>query len=306
MKTTLPKVIRIEPSSVCNLYCRHCPTGIIRHNNINYNADIMSLEFFDLLVAQIAEHLKTIKVIVLYHGGEPLINKKMPFMVQRLKEIGVEFIKTVSNGMLLNDEVCFELIIAGLDEIEISIDGRTENENNFIRRGSDTKKIITAIKRLISIKNMYKSVTPNISLSSTQFVENSFPSFLYETLEKEIQTGQIKEIKTVRAMKWFDMGMASDESPDFEYTGTQGAKIERFCDSLENTMTIRSAGEVVACCYDLTSKIIFGDAKKEKLIDIWYGEKRKEILDSVRNGTPGKYCLKCNAINPGYFLKLKS
>ena len=90
-----------------------------------------------------------IRVVVLYHGGEPLLAKRFPAMVEAVKELGVPFVKTVSNGMLLTDEMADLLIASELDHIEFSLDGTSPAESDFIRRNSDYGAVVANIKRLI-------------------------------------------------------------------------------------------------------------------------------------------------------------
>ena len=65
-----PKVLRIEPASKCNLACVHCPTGVIEMAR-----DVMKLEIFNKILIEIKKNKEKIKTIVLYHGGEPFLNK---------------------------------------------------------------------------------------------------------------------------------------------------------------------------------------------------------------------------------------
>ena len=63
---------------------------------------LMGVEVFECVLSEIAVHKDAIKVIVLYHGGEPLLNNNFYNMVARIKDINNSiFIKTVSNGMAL-------------------------------------------------------------------------------------------------------------------------------------------------------------------------------------------------------------
>ena len=95
-----PKVIRIEPASQCNLMCSHCPTG-----TIDMNRGLMDYQVFEKIIKEIKSYKNYVKVIVLYHGGEPLLNKEIFNMIKELKEIKNDFfIKTVSNGMALNEK----------------------------------------------------------------------------------------------------------------------------------------------------------------------------------------------------------
>ena len=82
----LPRVLRIEPASQCNLACSHCPTG-----TVDMERGIMGEKVFEKVLSQIYLHKYSIKVIVLYHGGEPLLNRNFYSMVARIKDINNSF-----------------------------------------------------------------------------------------------------------------------------------------------------------------------------------------------------------------------
>ena len=49
----------------------------------------------------------------------------------------------------------------------------------------------------------------------------------------------------------------------------------------ENTITIRSNGDVVPCCYDLTSKLVMGNIRENSLAQIWNGDISIEELKEL-------------------------
>lgn len=113
MKTqnTFPDVLRIETSGKCNFKCIHCPTGEQPNNR-----PVLSKENFDLIVSQLSSNGFVPRVVVLYHGGEPLLNKELSYFIRVLKEAGVTKTAITTNGSLLNEKRSRELIQAGLDE----------------------------------------------------------------------------------------------------------------------------------------------------------------------------------------------
>ena len=123
----LPQVVRIEPASVCNLKCIHCATGILEDKN----RGVMSLETFEIVIKEIKA--LNPRVVVLYHGGEPFINKNIFNMIRQLKSCGIGFIKTVTNSTLLDQSMLLEIIQSRLDSIEFSLDGTSPEENDEMR-----------------------------------------------------------------------------------------------------------------------------------------------------------------------------
>jgi MoaA/NifB/PqqE/SkfB family radical SAM enzyme len=143
-----PKVLRIEPASKCNLACVHCPTGIIEMER-----GVMSLDIFQKILIEIQENKENIKVIVLYHGGEPFLNKNFFKMVKQIKEINNNFyIKTVSNGTVLNEKIIDQIVCSDIDLIEFSLDGYSLEDSEKIRKKSSASKTIENIKKLLEKK----------------------------------------------------------------------------------------------------------------------------------------------------------
>jgi len=82
-KEKFPEVFRIEPASICNLNCSHCPTGL----SIGEDQGLMSLNTFKRIVKDIKD-IK-LRVVVLYHGGESFLNKNIFKMISSIKSIGI-------------------------------------------------------------------------------------------------------------------------------------------------------------------------------------------------------------------------
>lgn len=304
-----PKVVRIEPSSLCNLKCIHCPTG-----TTNANREIMQPETFDIVIQNLIPYIKHIETIVMYHGGEPLINTNFENMVFELKKLGVQKIKTVSNGMLLTNERILSIINCGLDEIEFSLDGLSPKENNFIRRNCDCNVVISNIKKLISNKKLMYSKKPTIYISTTQFINNDFshsnnleapiPDYLLQTFNVELLEGDL-DFKTTYAMRWSDMNMSEEI---FEVVELEENKDNlNYCDHIMNTITIRVNGDIVACCYDLTGNIILGNIYTNNLMEIWNGELYNEIRMRIHHKNYPNLCKHCNVVNQSkkIYLKIK-
>ena len=150
-----PKVLRIEPASKCNLACVHCPTG-----TIEMAREIMSLETIQKVLIDIEKNKEKIKTIVLYHGGEPFLNKNFFYMLEQVKNINKNFyIKTVSNGTVLNSKIVQRIVDSDIDLIEFSLDGDSAQDSEKIRRKSDTIKIVENIKELLELKKIFLKVS---------------------------------------------------------------------------------------------------------------------------------------------------
>jgi sulfatase maturation enzyme AslB (radical SAM superfamily) len=129
---------------------------------------LMSEAVFARVLSEVAKHVPPIRVAVLYHGGEPLLNKRFPSMARAVKELGIPLVKTVTNGMFLRSEVIPEILRSGLDQIEISLDGESGAQSDEVRRRSSFERIRANVLALASANR--KAGSPlEIFVSTTQF-----------------------------------------------------------------------------------------------------------------------------------------
>lgn len=298
-----PRVVRIEPSSKCNLKCSHCPTG-----TIEMERGVMKDEAFSSVLRTIKANQEFVKVVVLYHGGEPFMNKRLFHMVRELKTCCDISVKTVSNGMLLTKLLIAGLVDSGMDIVEFSLDGISPEQNDFIRRGCDYEKVVGNIKRLILCKKKASSGTPRIFISTTQFVNCQFPGenmearvpdFLLEEFSGEYE---VEGFKATLAMRWPHMDI---EDIYDVYLDPNDTAVINYCDHVYNTVTVRSNGDVVPCCYDLTSEYVMGNVLESDLASIWNNEKSVDIRKSIDQKKFMPLCDNCNVVKPKAYLSLK-
>ena len=108
--------LRVSVTDRCNLRCRYCmPEGI----DLLPMKQILSLEQIEEICTQAAAlGISRIKVT----GGEPLVRKGVTGLIARLKQIpGIEQVTMTSNGVLL-EQYLPDLLSAGLDAVNISLD----------------------------------------------------------------------------------------------------------------------------------------------------------------------------------------
>lgn len=108
--------MRVSITDRCNLRCRYCmPYGV----NLVTHGDILSFDEIGKVVSAGARlGIRHVKVT----GGEPLVRKGCPFLIRSLKAVpGIEHVTLTTNGILL-EEYLEELLDAGIDGINISLD----------------------------------------------------------------------------------------------------------------------------------------------------------------------------------------
>jgi len=262
----------------------------------------MQPELFERIACEVAKHVPPIRVAVLYHGGEPLLNRNFSHMVRRLKELPIPFVKTVSNGMFLSAPNIAAVLESGLDAIEFSLDGTSERENNSIRRRSNFDRVVKGIRNLDERRRACGSAL-KIFVSTTQFIDIDrpdvdasapVPRYLQDALE-----GIEVEFKATRAKLW------PSEQPASNYDilhDDRVASTRPTCSLLEDTMTIRADGTVVACCYDLTTISNLGNIADRSLADLWSSTDFHRFRADFEAGDFPPLCKSCVVVTGDKYL----
>lgn len=278
-----PGVLRLEPSSLCNLKCIHCPTSCVP-----LKRGIMSLDIFQKIICEVKDAPP--RVAVLYHGGEPFFNKDIFYMAKSLKNIGVSFVKTVTNGMLLTDETVSRISESEFDQIEFSIDGNSPMENNAIRRGSDYQTLSNVIKKLLDLlldkgsESKLKICISNVQIpTEEELYRNNGNPKVPDYLLKDFLNYSKKKIvtfKTFYPIIWPSYPLDKTIHKMVLLPSTHSNSVP-YCDHLQNTLTVRQNGDIVACCYDITNSFVIGNITQTSLKEIWNNKKYSDLRRGI-------------------------
>ena len=141
--------IRISITDRCNLRCVYCmpEEGIklVEHDNILSYEEILRLcrQFVKIGISKV-------KIT----GGEPLVRKDVHKLIKAIKEIDdINNVTLTTNGILLEDQID-DLVKAGLDAVNISIDTLREDKYREITRLGDIKKVMDGIRKCLTYKNL--------------------------------------------------------------------------------------------------------------------------------------------------------
>lgn len=136
--------MRLSVTDRCNLRCRYCMPEIgvdkKQHDDILRHEEMVA-------IVQAGAALGIDKVRLT--GGEPLIRKGIVHLVRAISNIeGIEEITMTTNGLLLDDYLD-DLIDAGLDRINLSLDTMDEKKYAEITRGGDLRKVLSSMSHIM-------------------------------------------------------------------------------------------------------------------------------------------------------------
>lgn len=123
-----------------------------------------------------------------FAGGEPLLRRDLPEIIQEASNLGFERISLITNALLLNKDKAKELLESGLNSIGISIDG-LEKTNDMIRGiKGHYKKSISALKTLVELRDSeYHNLDIWVSTTLTKFNLSEIPKIIQMCINYNIR-----------------------------------------------------------------------------------------------------------------------
>lgn len=250
------------------------------------------------------------RVMVLYHGGEPLLLQRLPELIRRYKKAGVSKIKITTNASLLTPDVARALVTAGLDDLFVSFDGESPEENDAIRRRGQFSISSANILELLRIRKDLVAVTPQVRICNIRIATRA----LLNVYLSQGSAGfpEPPEYLRLTFAAWTDeisfMSHAAMAWPSMDTTGyvVYTAKTQPqvlYCQSAFETVTVMSNGNVVPCCYDIAGEEVFGNVLENTIFDIWQSPRAMALRDGIIKGYPVGICRRCTVLAPRYLIR---
>ncbi|MGT9147114.1 radical SAM protein [Enterococcus devriesei] len=133
--------VSLDITYKCNLRCKHC---------FNSSGEFLGGELNDSQILKIIDEISKYQVeSICLCGGEPFYRFDLLLSVAKLikKNSPKTFISMVSNGILWTNKKAKELSEAGLDVVQFSLDGFTNESYDFVRQShGKLSKVFDAIK----------------------------------------------------------------------------------------------------------------------------------------------------------------
>lgn len=277
-----PSTLMLELTNACNLKCIMC-----RNSCMKRKRGFMSKE---ILVKALSEAKKSsIKKVALYTTGESLLHPDFIEIAKICNEFGFTTYLT-TNGLLLNEKMCRELLSTNLESIKISIDGTNKKEYEQIRIRGKFETLINNLKILYEIrKREHSSIKIYAGAVITKLNEENINLFrkVYGKYVDGIylsplvnQSGQLSEI--YERLKSERIIINTHWKP---------------CKMLWDRIVVSWEGKLVACCVDYENDLEYGDLNKNTIENLWDSEKmmdwrKKHLLGDVKDMP---LCRTCNA-----------
>jgi radical SAM protein with 4Fe4S-binding SPASM domain len=291
-----PFIVFVDPASSCNFKCSFCPTG--HHDLIadtgRFNG-VMKFDLFTKIIDDLAAFDCPIKVLRLYKDGEPFLNKRLADMIAYAKQSGhVDYVDTTTNGSLITPERLGPVLEAGLDKINISVDGMSAiTYKKFTGVEFDLQKLVDNVRWLYANRGGCEVVV-------------KIPS---ELITSEAERQQFFDLFGDHCDRIFVENFAPCW-PGFDIEAHTGVTISKgiyqqeigstdVCPYIFYGYSVNADGLVSSCFLDWGRKLIIGDTRIQSMKDIWNSDAmnalRLQHLEGKRREHP--VCGSCGQLS---------
>lgn len=294
-----PYVVYIDPCDTCNFQCKFCPTGdrsLMKAITGRFHGP-MDFEMYKQIILSIGEFDDQVKVIRLYKDGEPLLHPRFADMVRYAKQSGCcERVDTTTNASLLTPELSLKIIDAGLDRLNISVEGMTAAQYmDFSSYKLDYEAFVENIAFFYAHK---KQCEMNIKINGAILSEQQIQEF-YDTFGN--MTDGIFIEQPIDYWPTFQQDKV-EINENIGILGTEARNVDT-CPYIFYEMAINSDGSYSLCRFDWKRCLLYGNEtgiyKSPK--KIWDSNKlfqmQYKFLQGKRISHP--FCASCGELKQG-------
>lgn len=291
-----PIYVEIGPTNRCNHRCIFCALDFVEKNMKDIDKEVMLKALKDMAFSGV-------KSVMFAGEGEPLLHKDIVEFVQYAKQQGLD-VSITTNGVLFDKEKA-EACLPCSSWIRFSVDAGTPENYKRIHKGSkmDFEKVIENIKNAVEIRNS-KKLNTAIGVQFLLIPENINEAVKLAKLCREIGTDNI-QIKPY-SQHPYSINRFVINYEDYKHLASELEKlnldnfrvlfreqtIERLqdkdykyscCHGLPFFALIDAKGNIIPCnlFYD-NPEFVYGNLYEKNFSEIWQGEKRKQVLEKLK------------------------
>jgi len=313
----MPIHIQVEHTTYCNLDCKSC-----ERSKFITQPQHLSLETFTRIVDQVQPEKITLGGL-----GEPFMHPGI-FDIIRLAKRRHCSINTTTNGTLLTQERCDEIVRSGLDLIKISIDGATRETYLTVRGQDKFLQVLDGVRGLIDAKKRLNAPKPYIRFNYVMFKDNYHDVAQIVELADRLGINAIyfQPLELVNIEERYDLLVGDLRYEDFSREIDRALDISQRSQVSTNLQAIRAKlptywkkyrletrlqdkricilpwfstyitvdGTVRPCCSFSQTRADMGNINQQEMEDIWNGETYQQFRDLMHQGKrPYKICENC-------------
>ena len=154
----LPRLdwLQVEISTDCTATCCYCPRTVYKDRWLTRHME-------ESLYRRLLPVFKKTRLVHLQGWGDPFTHPQFFHFARLAKRAGCQ-VGTTSNGMLLNEQLCEQLVEERIDTIGLSLAG-TGAENDAYRRGTRLDEVLSVAEHIGKLKQRTGADRPHVHIA---------------------------------------------------------------------------------------------------------------------------------------------
>jgi MoaA/NifB/PqqE/SkfB family radical SAM enzyme len=277
-----PRFFEIETVNACNARCPMCTI-----DEWTRHTPTMRPDLFEKIATEICAHADEVRRVSLYRDGEPLLDKRLPERIARLKSGGIKEVAISTNVGLLDERRARAILEGGIDRIILSIDSLDKQVFEAIRARLVFEEVMENAQRFIALRNKIRPSTViwvRMIRQESNYAE--WPAF----------------------EAFWRARLAPHDRVNFHNLHNWGGQLDTFkpiapsfepalpCVALWSLMVIFADGKVPLCNVDYNNVYPTGDVSKQSIAEVWRNDVMAERRQKHLDGRKGEInlCENCN------------
>ena len=309
--------LHLELTNRCNSQCATC----VRTTRAELDRDMSVLE-----VQEIVDALPQLESAALQVNGEPLLYPALAQVIRLLKERQIS-VELNTNAILLGDRLGKRLIDAGLDQLNISLDGMEAQTYQQLRGADRLERVVANTRSFMQLRGATPA-SPRVALWITisQHNINQLPALVDFAAKISVEEVYVQRLvfygegfarrqdalhgRLTSAQRAL-LGQAKDQaqrlgvclraSGGYDLIDMLDASSTeepwRGCRRPSESAVIMANGDVVPCCISTfvspASDIRLGNLFESDLDTIWHGPAYRAMRESLKEGPGPHFCRGC-------------
>jgi radical SAM protein with 4Fe4S-binding SPASM domain len=300
-----PFSAHIDVCSVCNFKCSFC----FQADNegmkaANLKRGMMPVDLFKKIVDDLAELPQRLKKVKIGNHGEPTLHDSLPEMIEYLNSRDItDIIELFTNGSKLNPDLNLKMVEAGLQRINISLEGLT-NQRYMDVAGArvDFNDMVANITHLYENRGqcrIYIKIADQTSAlgkdDDTVFeLSDEEKNDFFKTFGNICDEIYVEKIVPQWARTQYDK---QNDVSDAGMYGQQVKKDKKICPFTFMYLQFNWDGTTSPCTLDWPKKVVVGNVRDQSVSDIWTGDKLRDLQIAQLHGHRDKidFCNDCSA-----------
>ena len=304
-----PISAHIDICSLCNFRCSFCFQADTQGmKDVGLKRGFMQYDLFKKIVNELGEFPNKIKKIKIGNHGEPTMHPEFTSMIKYAVDSGVaNIVEVFTNGSKLSNEINRGMVAGGLQRINISLEGLSDQRYLEVAGvKQDFSKIIEGVRDLYEQKQNANSdliIYVKVADQAHPLKGEQTSPFKLSDSEKayflETFSGICDEIYIEKIVpQWSETQL--NKQNEVGATGMYDQDIvkwKKVCPFTFMYLHFNCDGTISPCTLDWPRKVVIGNSKIENVKDVWNGKSLRELQLAMLAGKRDcvNFCDTCSA-----------